>query len=415
VSSLVPRWTAGFTMAVVCAIWLHPRLAASPNPPALQGSACGSAVQQLDRGKADVGIDRNIMSRTRTLMDSAQQSGQAPPPSQTDSLTEDSVDSLSDAADQTDAAAQQVGQRLDALKLPRQASSWNSGVSRFQSARSQFMKARQQTRIPGSGGVGPQVIYEAANNVAEAGDALNQIGVDGQFVNLEQGNVGVHQGAPDTPPPPNPGPDPLQELMRRLQALNGRMGANASNLNAIRNLAVRNLAQANQHLAGMARQLANADDALQQLAQALSPCLQPSNTAQNNSNQNQNTPSDNGDNATQAAHGISAGAKLAVIGGVTAGGALAAAAAYKAANPCGQLPSTTDSTYTSCVNGLSCSACAAWLDAADPYCSCIEQKMPDQIPGGTCGQLRDAVQQVRDTGFCRVPATPADLPFSRKR
>jgi hypothetical protein len=151
-----------------------------------QSSGCGSAMQGVDRAKADLGIDRNIMNRTRSLVDAAKQSGQAPPPAQVANVTEDSLDSLEDAAGQMDSTAQDIGRQLEALKLTRQARTWGQGVTNLQSARTQFKSAMTKqgwggkgTRIQATSGVGPQWTSSAADSVSQSATELNAIGIDG--------------------------------------------------------------------------------------------------------------------------------------------------------------------------------------------------------------------------------------------
>jgi hypothetical protein len=385
----------------------------------IQAPGCGSAMQGVDRAKADLGIDRNIMSRTRSLVDAAKQSGQAPPPAQVANVTEDSLDSLEDAAGQMDSTAQDIGHQLEALKLTRQARTWGHGVTNLQSARTQFKSAMTKqgwggkgTRIQATSGVGPQWTSTAADSVSQSATELDAIGKDAQLQEIGQKNW-IEQGAADKMPPPNPRPDPLQEALARMRAQMARINANARALNAIQGMAAHNAAQAAQGLANGDQQLAQAADALKQLEQLLSPCMQPNNNTQNRPNNTSNTGNaPNAATATTAATGGGMGAGTAAVVGLgLAGGATAVVYKVVQGQSCGPEPDFMNGTYNSCLNASrvgNCSGartyCAAWLSEFGPWIECMEKKHPEAA--GVSAALRDTVRELLSE-TCLVPPVTA--------
>ena len=380
---------------------------------------CGPSMRGVDRLKADLGLDNMVAARATSLASSAASSGQAPPANAIQSLTEDSLDGLTDAGDQLDQAADEIGRQLDSMNLPRQQRAWSRGVSDMKAARSNLRSVLRQDPIaPGQNigslsptGVGPRVMYEAATTYQNSVESLGSIADQSGFINL--GGAGLTQGARDTPPPPNPGPDPWQEWLKRLQAQQARIRNNINGLNAARALQAGQFQQAQQNAADMQKAVQAAQDVANQLSQLAALCNQVAQQQQQQQQTQRTQPTQSTQPAQPqapppavAAAAASGGGGMGAATGLLVAGAAAAGgyALYKALV-------CTEPDYqanlNACANSGSCSACGAFLDIFVPYCDCLEQK--GQGTPGMCGEYRRDIEDFRRT-YCMVPANMTKLP-----
>jgi len=403
-------------IAVICLLLVRPPMTVLSK--ASQGGACGPSMQGADRLRADLGLDGTLANRANSLAASALRSGQPPPPNQIQSLTEDSLDGLNDAGDQLDQAAGELSKQLDAMNLPRQQRLWSKGVTDMRTARTNLRSALRQDPIArgqkiGSlspTGVGPRVMYEAASSYQNSVENLGSIADQSGFVELGQKNW-IEQGKPDMTPPPNPGPDPWQEWLRRMWAQQTRIRNNVNGLNAARALQAGQFQQAQQNAADMQKAVQNAQNLANQLSQMAAACDQ---AAKNQQSSQSNQPAQpkggqGGSGAGTVAGGAGGAAKgLLVVGGlgVAAAGGYAL---YKSTSECTEPTNGQD--VNRCLNG-SCSACASWLENFIPYCDCVEQKHPEEV-AGLASVCRDAANLARQAAReCLVPKpiTPVPAP-----
>jgi len=406
-SDVVSRKGLVVLMALLCVVLSrHPTSARSePGPGLVQVAGCGPSMQGVDRLKADLGLDNALANRANTLAAQARQAGQPPPVNQVQSLTEDSLDGLKDASDQLEQAADHVGKQLDSMNLPRQQRAWGKALDDMKKARTKIHYPTRQELTSGSTsavGIGPKVMYEAANDYQGAVQSLNEIAGQNGFVELGQKNW-IAQGQPDTAPPPNPGPDPWQEWLRRMQAQAARIRNNINGLNAARALQAGQFQQALQNASDMRQNVADLQNAANQLSQLATLCNQAA--AGQSSSGGGSAP------AAAAATGGS-GAGGAVLGVLLAGGVAAGAYGYyQKQQECAD-PGTATADYNSCVIQKNCNACLRWLTTIQPYCDCIEQKHPEQVAGvsQTCKTLVSVVRQVQAERGCLVPLNYTPLP-----
>ncbi len=370
-------------------------------------------MQGIDRLRADLGLDKALANRANSLAEAARGTGQPPPANQIQSLTEDSLDGLNDAGNQLDQAADQIGKQLESANLPRQQRAWSKGVSDMKAARTKLSSTLRPRKdgaayggVGSPTGVGPRVMYEAATEYQGAVDNLGSIADQSGFLDVAKGMGWVGQGSPDTPPPPNPGPDPWQEWLRRLQAQQARIRNNISGLNAARALQAGQFQQALQNATGMRNAIQDIQNAANQLSQLASLCNQAtSNQQQSQSSQARQTPGSQtgaGAGAGAAAAGGGGGAGALVVGAVVVGAA-AGGYAYYTSTVCPSPPVT--SNFSVCASG-NCSACVTMSREVAAYCDCFEEKHPDQVPANICGELRRAIDNL--AAVCLVP-TPFTL------
>ncbi len=407
--------------ALVASIALACLFAGGPSPeassvPLAWQAGCGQSMDALNRLKADLGLDRALADRMNSLAEAARGSGQPPPASQLDSLAEDGLDGLTDAGDQLEQAAEDIGRQLEQMQLTRQHLAWNRGVRQLQTARTNL---RYVTR-PGSlgagrasgslspTGVGPQWIAEAAGAAGDVGSAaenLNRIALDGQFNNL--GGVGIQQGARDMNPPPNPAPNPWDEMWRRLQAQQARIRNNVKGLNAARALQAREFQQAQQNTNDMRQAVQQAQDVADQLGQLAALCNQAQQQqAQNAQPQPANTPPP-AQAAAAAKGGMGAGTQAA-LGLAAAGAAAGGVVLYQVAQACKE--PDYQSSFQACASG-SCGGCAAMIETFLPYCDCVEQKHAEAAGvGALCRQARDVIREAEYLYGCLVPRQMTRIP-----
>ena len=383
---------------------------------AAQGGGCGPSMQGVDRLKADLGLDNALANRANSLASSALKNGQQPAPKDVQSLTDDSLDGLNDAGDQLDQAAGEIGKQLDTMNLPRQQRLWTKGVSDMKAARTTFRSALRQDPVArgqnislSATGVGPRTLYEAAASYETSVESLGSIADQSGF--LEIGALGrVIQGAPDTPPPPNPGPDPWQEWLRRMQAQRARIRNNVNGLNAAQALRAGQFQQAQQNVADMQKALQEAQGLANQLGQMAALCNQAANQRPSQGSQSKppqgspTTPSA----ATPAAGGGGGGGAL--IGGVLVAGAAAGGYVLYKAMECAE-PDMSDS--TACGGG-SCSACVRMIEKLVPYCDCAEQKHPNEASGvsAACRSSLAEMRSIKAYYRCDVPVLFSPVPES---
>lgn len=368
---------------------------------ASQGSGCGPSQQGVDRLRADLGLDNSLANRANSLASSALRNGQAPPPTETQALTEDSLDGLNDAGDQLDQATSEISKQLDSMDLPRQQRVWSKGVSDLKTARTTLRSALRQDPIArgqriGSlspTGVGPTTVYEAAANYQNAADNFGSIiGSDqGGWMDIAKGQGRVGVGSADTNPPPNPGPDPWQEWLKRLQAQMARIRNSVNGLNAAQALRAGQFQQAQQNAGEMQKAMQSVQNLANQLGQMASLCNQAAN-------QNQRPPQNNPSTQPQGGQGGGTGTStVAKAGGngakMLVGGTLAVAGVAAAAVVLSACKEPSMSDATGCGNG-NCSACVAMIEKLVPYCDCLEQKHPNEA-GGLSATCRDSLAEMR--------------------
>lgn len=358
------------------------------------GQSCGPSQPGVDRLRADLGLDNALANRANTLALQARQAGQPPAANQIQSLTEDSLDGLKDAGNQLDQAADEIGKQLDAMNLPRQQRAWGQALDNMKKARTKIHYPTRQELTAGSTsapGIGPKVMYEAANDYQSAVQSLNSIADQSGFVELGQKNW-IAQGKPDTPPPPNPGPDPWQEWLRRMQAQAARIRNNINGLNAARALQAGQFQQAQQNATDMRQAVQDLQNLANQLA-AL--CSQPAQTGGGQSGA--------GTGGAAASGGGGGGGGAALLGLAVVGAGVGGYALYKASQ-CPVPPVTSD--YAVCASG-NCSVCVRMSREVAAYCDCFEKK--GQTPSGNyCSELRRAIDNLARA--CVVPKSYTPLP-----
>jgi hypothetical protein len=415
-------------IAVLCLLPVRVPTAASSSTVAWQGAGCGQSMQGADRLSADLGLDNALASRVSSLVESATGSGQPPPANQIQSLTDDSIDGLTDAGDQLDQAADEIGRQLGSKDLPRQSRAWSRGVGDMRTARTSLRSALRQDPIApqqrigslSATGVGPRVLYEAAAGYQSSVENLGSIADQSGFREIGQKNW-IAQGQADTMPPQNPLPDPWQEWLRRLQAQQARIRNNVNGLNAARALQAGRFPQAQQNAADMQKAVQAAQNLADQLGQILAPCSQSNQnqqqarSTQSSQPQGQGVPTVRGTGV--AAPGVAAssggGGAGALKGGLAIAGAAGAATAgyviYKGMSVCAD-PQVS---FTACGNG-SCSACVAAFEALVPYCDCLEEKHPDDATGlaAACRQSLSDMRQVQSYYSCLAPTPSTPSPAS---
>ncbi len=378
---------------------------------ASQSAACGPSMQGVDRSRADLGLDNALANRTNALAASARRAGQPPPANEIQSLTEDSLDGLNDAGDQLDQAAGEINKQLESMNLPRQQRAWTQGIDKMKSARTNLNTTLRQDPVArcqriGSlspTGVGPKVMYDAAGNYQSAVDGLNAIADQGGFVELGQKNW-IAQGKPDTPPPPNPGPDPWLEWLKRLQAQQARIRSNIHGLNAARALQAGQLQQAQQNATDMRQAVQDIQNLANQLGQLASLC----NQAVSNRQQPQSSQASGGGAAAGASAGGGGAGGAVLLGLGLVGAGVGGYALYKASQ-CPVPPVTSD--YSACASG-NCNVCVRMSREVATYCDCFEAK--GQTPSGNyCSELRRAIDDL--AAACMVPKayTPLPRPIAR--
>ena len=413
----VGRKRLGVLIAALCLLLVrHPMSIVSG---AAQGGGCGPSMQGVDRLKADLGLDNALANRANSLASSALKNGQSPAPKDVQSLTDDSLDGLNDAGDQLDQAAGEIGKQLDTMNLPRQQRLWTKGVSDMKAARTTFRSALRQDPIArgqnlslSPSGVGPRTLYEAATSYETSVQDLGNIADQSGFQEIGQRNW-IEQGKPDTPPPPNPGPDPWQEWLKRLRAQQARIRNNVNGLNAAQALRAGQFQQAQQNVADMQKALQEAQGLANQLGQMAALCNQavnqrPSQGSQSKPPQGGQGSSTTPSAATPAAGGGGGGGAL--IGGVlVAGAAVGGYALYKAME-CAE-PDMSDS--TACGSG-SCSACVRMIEKLVPYCDCAEQKHPNEASGvsAACRSSLAEMRSIKAYYRCDVPVLFSPVPES---
>jgi len=323
-----------------------------------QAAGCGPSQQGVDRLRADLGLDNALANRTNTLAAAARQAGQPPPTNQVQSLTEDSLDGLKDAGDQFEQAADQVGKQLDTMDLPRQQRAWGQALDNMRKARTKIHYPTRQELTAGSlsaAGIGPKVMYEAAADYQNSVESLGSIADQSGFVELGQKHW-IAQGNPDTPPPPNPGPDLWQEWLRRMQAQAARIRNNINGLNAARALQAGQFQQAQQNASDMRQNVADAMNAANQLGQLAALCNQAASDQQQ-------APATTASSATSGGGG---GGGALLLGLAVAGGA--GYYAYTKIKNCGE--ADPGKIYSVCSRGTT-AACRAAEAAQDAYCKCM--------------------------------------------
>lgn len=400
--------------AILCLLPLHLLKASGEADAEPQSGGCGQSMSSLEHLNGNIGMDSGIAGRAQSLADSALQNAQPPSPAQVQQLAEDSMESLQSAGDQIDQVAEQIGQRLQTPSLARQGRAWNRGVSDMRTARSGLRTAigrapdfaRQRIGSLSATGVGPKVVYEAAETFQQSVESLGQIAIDSGFQQMGMSGAVLH-GARDTPPPPNPSPDPWQELMRRLRAQQALSRSAARGLGSAQALQAQQFQQARQLATQMKEAVQQATDMANQLGQLLGPCTTAN---QSNSSNNQpradppaqSTPAPAAQTAAAAASGGGMGAGTAMLGLAAAGAA--GYYAYTQLDTCAE-PDLTANTNT-CIAG-NCGGCSALLDQVQTFCDCIDQKHPGELPAGTCGQFRDDVRRWNNE-FCSNPAVAVE-------
>ena len=404
-------------IALFCLIPGRPPTEAS-SVPAFWQAGCGQSMDALNRLQADLGLDRALADRINSLAEASRGSGQAPPTNELESVTEDGLDGLSDAGDQLEQVADDIGRQLEEMNLSRQHAAWSRGVARVRTARSNLRYVSRPGSI-GAGrpsgstsatGVGPQWIAEAAGAAGDVGTAaenLNRIALDGQFNDVAR-SPGLQQGAADSNPPANPGPDRWQEALKRMQAQQARIRNNVKGLNAARSLQARQFQQAQQNTNDMQQAMQQAQGLADQLGQLAALCNQA--MQQQQQQQQQQSQSTQSQPAQAAATSGGGGMGAGMIGLAAAGAAAGGYLLYEAAAAsCGQPPDPSQG----CLNG-SCSACAAWFDVVLPYCDCEEEKHPEAAGlGGLCRQARDLARQAAQ--YCLAPPQSTPIPKSAFR
>ena len=413
--------------ALVVSIALSCLLPGRPSPeasdaPATWQAGCGQSMDALNRLQADLGLDRALADRINSLTEAARGSGQAPPASELESLAEDGLDGLADAGEQLEQAADDIGSQLQEMNMARQHTAWSRGVQRLRTARTNLQKvarpgsigARRAIGSTSATGVGPQWIAEAAGAAGDVGSAaenLNRIALDGQFNHIARGAASIQQGAADTNPPPNPGPDRWQEMLKRLQAQQGRLRNNLKGLNAARSLQGRQFQQAQQNSSEMQQAMQEAQGFADQLGQMAALCNQANQQQQQQQQQQpaQSNPAPPAQAAASGGGGMGAALGIAAAGAAAAGGYALYAASATCTAPDWQ------ANYNAC-SSLNCGACRAAYEQLVPYCDCVEEKHPEEAAG--VGSIcRDVVAALRQTEqYCLAPAfsTPVPQPAIRK-
>jgi len=413
-------------VAVLCLLPVRVPTASSSSTPAWQGVGCGQSMQGADRLRADLRLDDLLASRVNSLAESATESRQPPPANQIQSLTDDSIDGLTDAGDQLDQAADEIGRQLDSKDLPRQSRAWSRGVGDMRTARTSLRSALRQDPIkpqPRIGslsatGVGTRALYEAAAGYQNSVESLGSIADQSGFQEIGQKNW-IGQGQPDTMPPPNPLPDPWQEWLRRLRAQQARIRNNFNGLNAAQALQAGRFPQAQQNAADMQKAVQTAQNQAEQLGQILAPCSQSNQNQSTQSSQPQgqgvSTVQGTGVAAPAAAASSGGGGTGALKGGLAIAGAGVAAAGgyalYKAASVC----TDPQVSFTACASG-SCGGCVAAIETLVPFCDCLEEKHPNDAAGlsSACRQTVRDLRQIEAEYGCLAPSlsTPPHAPAS---
>jgi hypothetical protein len=393
-------------VAVACVLPLR-LLTADESAAPGQAFACGPALSALEQLKGNIGMDTGIATRAGSLAEGLG-TGRPPAPDQIQQLAADSMDSLTEAGTEVEQIAEQMGNRLESSKLPRQARAWKKGLAEVRSARGNLQKAiRREPNFArpqnlGSGtasGVGPRVVYEAADAYQAKIEDLGSIADQSGFQLLGADNGQVFQGPRDTPPPPNPVADPWQDWLRRFRAQQARARNAANGINAARALQLQQLQQAQQLASQMQQAMQQAADATNQLQQMLAPCA----NANANSNQGQNPARNGSQTGNTSASGKANGAKGGLGGGAKAAIALGVTAPlgyylYNELYACGAEPTISDADAIACGQG-SCRACQSFEQFL-PYCECMEEKHPEDQ--GICAMVREAVDALYSV--CRAPA-----------
>lgn len=374
------------SIALACLLAARPSPEASSVPFAWQ-AGCGQSMDALNRLQADLGLDRALADRMNSLAEVARGSGQPPPANQLDALTEDGLDGLTDAGDQLEQAADDIGRQLEQMNLTRQHTAWSRGVRELQTARTNLRYVARPGSL-GAGrpigsmsatGVGPQWIAEAAGAAGDVGSAaenLNRIALDGQFNDVAR-SPGIQQGAPDMNPPPNPVPDPWDEAWRRLQAQQARIRNNVKGLNAARALQARQFQQAQQSANEMRQAVQQAQDVADQLGQLAALCNEAQQQSQSAQPQPANTPPPA--QAAASKGGMGAGTQAA-IGLAVAGGAGYLAYKY-AGSSCAGSPPDASACYAGRGNAPGCQSALAALDA---YCASCGMKRGREANATNC-------------------------------
>lgn len=379
---------------------------------ASQGGGCGPSLEGVTRLRADLGLDNSLANRANSLASSALKNGQAPPPPETQALIDDGFDGLSDAGDQLDQATSEISKQLEELKLPRQQRQWNEGVSNIKTARATLRSALRQDPI-GRGqritslsatGVGPKTVYEAVasyqgavENLGGSPISFDQAGQTSSpirgdlngWMDIGKGQGRVGPSTADAQTTPNPGPDPWQEWLKRIQAQMARIQNSVGGLNAAQALRAGDFQQAQRNVAEMQKAIQNAQNLANQLSQMAALCNQ-----QVNQRPQQNNPpagprgTPNGGNGTSTAAKTGGnGAKLLIGGTLVVAGVAAAAVVLSACKE----PDTSD--LSTCSTG-NCSACVSYFEKLSPYCDCLEQKHPDEA-NGLAAVCRDSVAEIK--------------------
>lgn len=395
--------------AIICLLPLHLLTLRGTARAEPQGGGCGDSLSSLEQLNGNIGMDAGMAGRAQSLAENALQNGRPPTPTEVQQLAEDSMDSLNAAGDQLDQLSNHIGRRLKSGT--QQSRGWTRGVNDMRVARNNLRGTIQ--RNPGfarpqnlgslsATGVGPRVVYEAAATYQHSVESLGQIAMDGDFHDMGKGMSAVLDGARDTPPPPNPSPDPWEEWLRRLRAQQALSRNAARGLSSAQALQAQRFQQARQLATQMQEAVQQATDMANQLGQLLGPCAS-ANQSNNNSNNQRGTEARQPAQATPAAGTQAAAAAASSGGGMGAGTAamlgLAVAGgagyyAYTQLNPadtCGEVPDVT-SNLNACSFG-NCGACAAAIDELDSFCICAEGK--GETPAGICGDLRRAANDLR--------------------
>ena len=406
-------------ISLFCLIPGRPPTEASSVPASWQGG-CGQSTDALNRLQADLGLDRALADRMNSLAAASRGSGQPPPANQLDSAAEDGLDGLTDAGDQLEQAADDIGTQLQEMNLARQHTAWSRGVRQLQTARS---KLRSVPR-PGSAGrpsgstsatgVGPQWIAEAAGAAGDVGAAaenLNRIALDGQFNDVAR-SPGLQQGAADRNPPPNPRPDPWQEALRRMQAQQARIRNNVQGLNAARAMQARQFQQAQQNAGDMQQAMQQAQGLADQLGQLAALCNQ---ATQQQQQQSQNTQTQPAQAAPAQAAAATGGSGMGAALGVAAAGAAAAGGYYLYQQ---SVATCTEPDITASINacGLgNCGACAQAIEQLVPFCDCVEQQEAAAVGlGATCRQTAAQIRAIESQCLAPRMSTPVPQPALRK-